>query len=173
MICIHATLHCRIVKRRNILTADLIVLYFICTPGDDVALLPGSSSPTFRLPNVQKKKQAREQNYWLCTQHCYRNLLYFCCKKNFVQRKCTKIFYTNIILQRGFFHVGWLPATHKHFPNYCCPHVLVYVVPLTQQAISFSQAISSVRGAIFSINAHHTWLVKFCEKIILRKYILG
>ena len=48
--------------------------------------------------------------------------------------------------------------------------------PLTQEAISFSPAISSAHGAVSSINAHHKQLVKLfsfnlvCLKIILREY---
>ena len=52
----------------------------------------------------------------------YRNSLLFRCENIFVQRKRTKIFYVNIILQQTFFRVGWFPATHKHFPN--CPYIL-------------------------------------------------
>ena len=37
-------------------------------------------------------------------------------------------YFTQIILWWKFFHIGWLPATHKHFPNCCCPYILVYVV---------------------------------------------
>ena len=33
-----------------------------------------------------------------------------------------------IILQWKFCDIGWLPATHKHFPKCCCPYILVYVV---------------------------------------------
>ena len=55
-------------------------------------------------------------------------MFFFRCKNIFVQRKRTKIFYLNIILEQIFFHVGWLPTTHKHFPNCCCPYILVYVV---------------------------------------------
>ena len=67
-------------------------------------------------------------------------------------------------------------TTHHHFTNCCCPYSLYTWQPLTQQAISFSTAISSARGAISSISAHHTRLVKlfsFCAKIILRKYFFG
>ena len=39
----------------------------------------------------------------------------------------TKIF-MRIILQRKFSNVGWLRATHQHFPNCCCPYILVFVV---------------------------------------------
>ena len=55
----------------------------------------------------------------------YCNLLLFRCKNIFVQRKSTKAFYANIILQRKFFCIGWLPATHKYFPNCCCPYIYV------------------------------------------------
>ena len=60
----------------------------------------------------------------------YRNSLLFRCKNIFIQRKHTKIFYANIILQRKLFRVGWLlatpsMATHKYFPNRCCPYILV------------------------------------------------
>jgi len=56
----------------------------------------------------------------------YRNSLR--CKNIFVHRKCTKIFYANIILQRKIFDIGWLRATHQNFPNCCCPYILVYMV---------------------------------------------
>ena len=98
----------------------------------------------------------------------------FLLKNIFIHRICTKIFYKKIILQRKFYDVGWLPATHQHFPN-CCLYILVYGELLTQQAISFSPAISSACGVI-SINAHHTRLVKLfllnlvCAKKILHEF---
>ena len=58
----------------------------------------------------------------------YRNSLFVRCKNIFGHRKRTKIFYTNIILQRKFLRVGWLLATHQYFPNCCCPCILVIVV---------------------------------------------
>ena len=69
-------------------------------------------------------------NFYLGLPHIlsviYRNLLSFRCKNIFVHRKCMQIFYTNIIL--NFSNVGWLRATHQHFPNCCCPYILVYMV---------------------------------------------
>ena len=61
--------------------------------------------------------------------HDYRNSLFVRCKNIFGRRKRTKIFYTNIILpNENFLRVGWLLAAHQHFPNCCCPYILVYVV---------------------------------------------
>ena len=57
-------------------------------------------------------------------------------------------------------------------PIYPC----IYVVASNTTSHLISQAISSTRGAISSINAHHTRLVKLfsfnlvCAKIILREY---
>ena len=44
----------------------------------------------------------------------------------------------NIILQCKFFCVGWLPATHKHLSNFCCPYILVYVVASNTSHLLFS-----------------------------------
>ena len=104
-------------------------------------------------------------NLRYCLSDVIRFLFFLLLLENiFVHKKCTKIFYTNIILHRKIFSVGWLPATHKHFPNCCCLCILVYVVA-SNTTSSFSQAISLAHGAISSINAHHTQLVKFslCE----------
>ena len=66
-------------------------------------------------------------------------------------------------------HTSTSPITTAHIPSDTWQ-------PLTQQAISFSPAISSQCSAISSINAHHTRLVKLfsfkfvCAKIVLRKY---
>ena len=66
--------------------------------------------------------------------------------------------------------------THQHFPSYCCLYILVFVVASNTSHLLFT--ISLARAAIFSINAHHTRLVKLlsfnfvCPKIILRKYFL-
>ena len=94
--------------------------------------------------------------HWLdtCTVICF----IFIVKKKFLQRKHTKIFYANIILQREFFHVGWLPTTHKHFSNCCCPCILVYVVASnTTNHLLFT--IASLSHVVHSINAHHIQLV--------------
>ena len=65
-------------------------------------------------------------------------------------------------------------TTHQHFPNCCCPYILVYVVASnTTSHLLFSSA----HGVISSINAHHTRLVKLflynlvCPEITLCKYI--
>ena len=50
-------------------------------------------------------------------------VLFFCFKNILGHRKRPKIFYVNIILQRKFWHFGWLPATNQHFPSCCCPYV--------------------------------------------------
>ena len=58
----------------------------------------------------------------------YHNSLHFHCENIFLHRKHTKIFYTNKFYNCNFSDVGWLRATHQHFPNWCCPYSLVYVV---------------------------------------------
>ena len=98
---------------------------------------------------------------------------FYCCKNIFVHRKHTKIFYVNIISNFPTTHqqrnTSTSPITTAHIPSYMWQ-------PLTQQAISFSPAISSQCSVISSINAHHTQLVKLfsfkfvCAKIVLRKY---
>ena len=49
-----------------------------------------------------------------------RNSLSFRCRNIFVQIKCQILHEYNFTPK--FSHVGWLPATHKHFPNCCCPY---------------------------------------------------
>ena len=110
-------------------------------------------------------------------QHKYRNSLYFRYKNIFVHRKCTKIFYTNKFYNKIFpTLVG--SVLHTSTSRIAAAHTSRYTWPLTQQAISFSPAITSAHGVISSINAHHTRLVKLfsfnlvCPKIILREYFL-
>ena len=108
--------------------------------------------------------------------YTYRNSLYFCRKNIFVCRKRTKIFYVNIIFTTKIFATSVGSVLHISTSRIAVAHISLYTWSLTQQAISFSPAISSARGAISSINAHHTRLVKLfsfnlvCPKIILREY---
>ena len=66
-------------------------------------------------------------------------------------------------------------TTHQHFPNCCCPCILVCMYVVASNTTS-CLLFSSARGAISSINAHHTRLVKLflynlvCPKITLCKY---
>ena len=85
----------------------------------------------------------------------YRNSLYFRCKSIFVHRTRTKIFYANKFYNENFSDIGWL-RQHTSTFRIAAAHISLYTWPLTQQAISFSPVISSARGAISSINAHHT-----------------
>ena len=56
--------------------------------------------------------------------HDYRNSLFVHCKNIFGHKT-----YENILHKYNFTtNVGWLLATHQHFPNCCCPYILVYVV---------------------------------------------
>ena len=104
----------------------------------------------------------------------YRNSLYFRCKNIFVHRKRTKIFCANNFYNKNFSNVGSIQRTHQYFSNCCCPYILVYVASNTTSNLLFT-AISSARGAISSINAHHRRLVKLfsfnlvCPKIILHE----
>ena len=102
----------------------------------------------------------------------YRN---FCCKNIFVHRKRTKIFYTSIILQRKIFQRWLAPCYTPALHEVLLPYILVYMASNTTSNLLLP-AISSACGAISSINAHHTRLVKLfsfnlvCPKIILREY---
>ena len=73
--------------------------------------------------------------------------------------------------------VGSLLHTSTSNSPIAAAHISLYTLqPLTQQAISFSQAITLARSAISSINAHHMRLVKLflsnlvCAKIISCEY---
>ena len=54
-------------------------------------------------------------------------------------------------------------TTHQHFPNYCCPYILVYVVASNTTSHLLFTAISLAHSAISSINAQHTQLRNLCE----------
>ena len=105
----------------------------------------------------------------------YRNSLYFCCNKKIRTKKT----YENILSEYNFTTRNfprWLPTTHKHFPNCCCPCILVYVVASnTTSHFLFTSHLFSTWSNLLNINAHHTRLVKLisfnsvCAKIILRK----
>ena len=105
----------------------------------------------------------------------YRNLLLFHCENIFVQRKHTKIFYTNIILQRTF-SCRLVPYYTQVLPQLLLPIYPLCVVVSNTASHLLSLPITSARGAISSINAHHTRLVKLfssnlvCLKIILCEY---
>ena len=63
-----------------------------------------------------------------CWLRVYRNSLFFRCKNISVERKCTKIFYANIVLQRNFFRqdryvrivmTQWWIARMAPTPRHC------------------------------------------------------
>ena len=83
----------------------------------------------------------------------YRNSLFFRCKNIFV--RFTQIFTMKI------FPMMARQRPHTSTSLVAAASISLYSwQPLTQQAIYFSPAISLARGAISSINAHHTRLAK-------------
>ena len=80
------------------------------------------------------------------------------------------------ILQRKIVPTLVGSVLHTSTSRIAAAHISLYTWPLTQQAKSFSPAISSARGVVSSINAHHMRLVKLfsfnlvCPKIILCEY---
>ena len=111
-------------------------------------------------------------NFYLGLPHVICNLLYFRCKNIFVRKKCTKIFYTNIILH--FSDVDWLRATHQHFPNCCCPYILVYVASNTTSHILFTSHLFGMWCDLLKCQPHVQTTCKIinlaCPKIIVHEY---
>ena len=109
----------------------------------------------------------------------YRNLSFFRCENIFVHIKT----YKNVLREYySFITKIFLTMTHQQqrTTSIAAAHISLYMQqPLTQQAVSFSPAISLARVVISSINAHHTRLIKLfsfnilvCTKTILREYFL-
>ena len=56
--------------------------------------------------------------------------------------------YENILHEYNskFSDMGWLRATHQHFPNCCCPYILVYLV-----------ASNTTSNLLFTSHLFSTW----------------
>ena len=96
--------------------------------------------------------------------------------KIFSYTKNVQKYFTRINFTTKIFPTLVGSILHTSIFRIAAAHISRYTWPLTQQAISFSPAIISARGAISSTNAHHTRLVELfsfnlvCLKIVLREY---